>query len=51
MATVFWLNAAFEEDDGRSGRVEANLVFVVISQVFDCIYSGLLPLLRLHWNS
>jgi hypothetical protein len=42
MATVFLLNAGFQEDDGRSGRVEANLVFVAMSQVFDCIYSGLL---------
>jgi len=51
MATIFLLNAGLQEDDGGSGKVEANLVFVAIPQVFDRIYSSLLPLLKLHWNS
>jgi hypothetical protein len=30
MATIFLLNAGLQEDDGGSGKVEANLVFVAI---------------------
>jgi hypothetical protein len=51
MIRTYKRNAGLQEDDGGSGKVEANLVFVAIPQVFDRIYSGLLPLLKLHWNS